>query len=75
MDIHTIKKFKNCIYYTGNKLNIKLKRRCDATIHFRIILYYASLLVGDNLSYSDIHSDLIINNLNYHKLIKKHNIM
>jgi Transposase DDE domain len=63
MNLDVIKKFKMCLYTSIEKINNSIGTRSDSQIFFRDILYYSSLIIGNNQSYNIINTQLKINNI------------
>src|ERR1044071_434704 len=76
MNIDIIKTFKNKLCNLLKKINNDVKCRNSKIIQFRDIIYYSSLIVGNNESYDVVNSKLkICNLLNVSKntLVKQRN--
>ena len=63
MNIDTIKTFKNYLCNLITKINNNIKFRSNRKIGFKDIIYYASLIIGNNDSYDIVNSKLKICNI------------
>jgi len=63
MIANTITTFKRILIHLIKKINNKLKSRVDKVASFRDIIYYSSLIVGNNSTYDIVNSELQIHNI------------
>src|SRR5437868_9091578 len=63
MLVDTIKSFRKCLYTSMKKINNCIHNRIDGIINFKDIIYYSSIMIGNDHSYDSINAHLKIKNI------------
>ena len=61
--MNIIKSFKKCINKSIYRLNSYIKIRKNNKIQLKDVIYYSSLVIGNDISYDIINSHLKIHNI------------